>query len=249
LLVPLFAALGLGAAPAAAQVASPPPPNGDPLAPDYVDYGIHLGPAWRGSLGDGRFSSVGFGFGMTLDIGRAPFWLGAYADASFFPTKGGFVDPVSGEGASLDVISAGWRARVAVRIAPRLVLYPSLGAGFGWVSYSSGTCSPGILGYQPGNCHDADFHGLGIQANATLAYTWRFVALTLEPFRVSAFLFEHRDGPLTPYPPGYDYGVARNSVAFAASAGVSLDLSAMALALWSAVKRAGQAAAAAATSL
>lgn len=245
----LLATFALPAAPAAAQGAPGPPVSADPLALDYVEYGIHAGPVWRGSLGDDRFAPVGFGFGMTFDIGRAPFWLGAYADGSFFSTKDGFVDPVSGEGADLWAVSAGWRAKVAVRLAPRLYLFPSLGAGFGYVYYRSGSCPYVTLGYVPGNCHDADFHGLGVQGNATFAYTWRFVAVTLEPLRVSSYLFEHRTAPQTPYPPGYDYGVPRNSVAFAASAGLTIDLSALALALWSALKSAGQAAADAAKSL
>ncbi|HLK88540.1 MAG TPA: hypothetical protein VKZ18_01525 [Polyangia bacterium] len=248
----LFAPLGLSAAPAAAQgapVAAAPAASADPQALDYVDYGIHVGPVWRGSLGDDRFSPVGYGFGMTFDIGRAPYWLGAYADASFLRTKDGFVDPISGEGVDLWAISAGWRAKVAVRLAPRLYLFPSLGAGFGYVYYRSGACPYVTLGYVKGNCHDADFHGFGVQGSATFAYTWRFVAVTLEPLRVSGYLFEHRTAPLTPNPPGYDYGVARNSVALAASVGLSLDLSAMALAIWSAVKSAGQAAVSAAQSL
>jgi hypothetical protein len=246
----LAAAALLAAAPAHAQVAAAAPTaSTDPLALDYVDYGIHVGPAWRGGLGDSRFSPVGWGFGMTFDIGRAPYWLGAYADANFFSTKDGFVDPVSGEGADLWAVNAGWRAKLAVRVAPRLYLFPSVGAGFGQVFYRSGACYYVILGYIPGNCHDADFHGFGVQGNATFAYTWRFVALTLEPIRVSAFLFEHRTAPQVPYPAGYDYGVPRNSVTFAASAGVSVDLSAMAIAIWTAAKAAGDAAVAAAKSL
>src|SRR4051794_35448180 len=70
--------LALRAAPAAAADGAAPQQN--PLAPDYVDIGIHGGIAWRGNVADSRYAPFGFNLGATIDVGRAPFWGGIYAD-------------------------------------------------------------------------------------------------------------------------------------------------------------------------
>jgi hypothetical protein len=47
-------------------------------------------------------------------------------------------------------------------------------------------------------------------------------------------MFESDRSPA--HPAGYDYGIARNSVMFAAAIGVSVDPAAMVLAVWDAAK-------------
>jgi hypothetical protein len=244
-----FAAITAWTTPALAEGALEPPAapgttGADRLALDYVDVGIHGGPAWRGNLGDQRFSALGVGLGLTIDIGRAPYWLGIYSDVAIINAKDGVVDPTNNERPGLEAISAGGRAKVAVRLSPNIYLFPSLGAGFGQVDYFSGDCPLPHM-----NCNDAKFNGLALQADATLAYTWRFAALTLVPMRTTAFLFEHRASPMSPNPPGYSYGVPGSALLLGASVGLSLDLSAMAIGIWSALKGVAAGVSAAATSL
>ena len=239
-----FAAITACATPALADGAPPATSGANRLALDYVDVGVHGGPVWRGNLGDERFSALGVGVGLTIDIGRAPYWLGIYSDVAIINANDGVVDPTNNERPRLEAISAGWRAKVAVRLSPNLYLFPSLGAGFGQLDYASGDCQLPRM-----NCNDAKFNGLAIQADATLAYTWRFGALSLVPIRTTAFLFEHRASPMSPNPPGYSYGVPGSALLLGASVGLSLDLCAMAIGIWSAAKDVATGVRAAATSL
>jgi len=214
-----------------AMAADAPPGEANPLARDYVDIGLRGGPAWRGNTVDGRYSQFGPVLGLTIDIGRAPFWGGIYADIAQFDARAGAVDPKTGEPFTVRAISAGWRAKVAIRLAPRLYLFPALGAGVGHESYSSGhhaTSGPNVC-----NCNTAGFDGFSVTGEATFAYVWRFGAVTLQPLRVTGFMFESNRSVANP--PGYDYGVARNSVMLAAAIGVSVDPAAMVLAVWDAV--------------
>jgi hypothetical protein len=197
----------------------------NPLARDYVDLGLHFGPAWRGSVVDSRYSAVGYGLGMDLDIGRAPFWGGAYADVGVFSAKSGVRDPVNNDRPTVVLTSAGWRGKAAVRLSPRLFLMPALGAGFGVVDYQSGACGR----YTKGDCHDVRHAGLGIQATATFVYTWRFTAVTFEPLQFDAFLFERQTSSVGVPGSGESLGVSRHGVAVASFLGFSLDLSAMVL--------------------
>jgi hypothetical protein len=65
----------------------------NPLARVYVDLGVHFGPAWHGTTVDSRYSAVGVGGGMTLDIGRPPFWGGVHADVGMFKHPFAFNPP------------------------------------------------------------------------------------------------------------------------------------------------------------
>ena len=222
--------LALRAAPAAAADAAAPEPN--PLARDYVDIGIHGGIAWRGNVADSRYAPLGFNLGATIDIGRAPFWGGIYSDVSDFGGRNGVVDPVTDHSPGVRAISAGWRAKVAIRLAPRLYLFPALGAGFGRLQYYSSVVLPGPLYRVRSN--NASFNGFSVTADATFAYVWRFGAVIFQPLRVSSFMFESSRN--TPHPAGYDYGISRNSVMLAAAIGVSVDPAAMVLAVWDAAR-------------
>ncbi len=220
--------LGFGAAAAAAA----PAPEPNPLARDYVDIGIHSGIAWRGNVADSRYAPFGFNLGVTIDIGRAPYWGGIYADLADFGGRDGVVDPITDRSPQVIAISAGWRAKVAIRLAPHLYLFPALGAGFGRLEYDSSVVLPGPLYRVRSN--NATFNGFSVTADATFAYVWRFGAVTLQPLRVSSFMFESNRHP--PYPAGYDYGISRNSAILTAAIGVSADPAAMVLAVWDAVK-------------
>jgi hypothetical protein len=211
----------------AAVVASSPAAIPNPLDRDYVDLGLHFGPAFHGTVVDSRYSAVGYGGGMTLDIGRPPYWGGVYADVGMFSGKSGVVDPLNNERPKLGLTSAGWRGKAAIRLSPRLFVMPALGVGFGLVDYLSGACGR----YTKGNCHNARTIGLGIQATASFVYAWRFVAVTFEPLQVNSFLFERRSMSVVNALPdaGVDLGLSRHGVAFASSLGISLDLSAMVL--------------------
>jgi hypothetical protein len=224
--------LAIRAAPAAAADAAAAAPETNPLARDYVDLGIHGGIAWRGNVADSRYAPFGLNLGVTIDIGRAPYWGGIYADAAEFGGRDGVVDPITDRSPRVRAISAGWRAKVAIRLAPRLYLFPALGAGFGRLEYSSSVVLPGPVYRVRSNT--ASFDGFSVTADATFAYVWRFGAVTLQPLRVSSFLFESNRSP--PYPAGYDYGIARNSALLAAAVGVSVDPAAMVLAVWDTVK-------------
>lgn len=223
--------LALRAAPAAAADAAVPAPQPNPLARDYVDIGIHGGTAWRGNVADSRYAPFGFNLGATIDIGRAPFWGGIYADAADFAGRDGVVDPITDHSPRFRAISAGWRAKVAIRLAPRLYLFPALGAGFGRLEYHSSTVVPGPFYRVRSNT--ASFNGFSVTADATFAYVWRFGAVTFQPVRVSSFMFESNRS--LAYPAGYDYGISRNGVMLAAAIGVSVDPSAMVLAVRDAV--------------
>jgi hypothetical protein len=224
------AAFALRGAPAAAGDTPAPEPN--PLARDYVDVGLHGGVAWRGNLADSRYDPFGLNLGVTIDIGRAPFWGGIYSEGAIFNARGGVVDPTTNTAPEVWAISAGWRGKVAIRLAPRLYLFPSLGAGFGHVEYHSNAVLPGPFYRAISN--NAAFNGFSVTGEATIAYVWRFGAVTLQPVRVSGFMFESDRSPA--HPTGYDYGIARNSVMFAAAIGVSVDPAAMVLAIWDAAK-------------
>src|SRR4051812_28977244 len=224
------AALALRAAPAAAVDTAAPEPN--PLARDYVDMGLHGGVAWRGNVADGRYDPFGVNLGVTIDVGRAPFWGGIYSEGALFNARGSAVDPVTNSAPEIRAISAGWRGKVAIRLAPRLYLFPSLGAGFGRVEYRSSAALPGP-GYRFIS-NNAAFDGFSVTGEATFAYVWRFGAVTVQPLRVTGFMFESDRNPA--HPAGYDYGIARNSVMFAAAIGVSVDPAAMVLAVWDTAK-------------
>ena len=222
-----FALVGSSATTAAAE------PQPDPLARNYVDLGVHGGALLRGSLADARFNPIGYGFGATVDFGRAPFWGGAYVDVDFFGAESGVLDPYSGRPPSLVITSAGWRGKMAVRLGRAFYFFPALGAGFGIAGYRpNGPCS----GTLHPSCGGAEYHGFGIQADAVLAYRWRFGALTLEPIRFVAFLGEHpQDGrPASSQPGGY--GISARGAALGAGAGLTLDLSAMVLAVRDAIE-------------
>jgi hypothetical protein len=222
--------LALRAAPAAAADAAAPEPK--PLARDYVDIGIHGGIAWRGNVADSRYAAFGFNLGATIDVGRAPYWGGIYADVADFGGRDGVVDPVTDHSPRVRAISAGWRAKVAIRLAPHLYLFPALGAGFGRLEYYSSVVVPGPLYRVRSN--SASFNGFSVTADATFAYVWRFGAVVLQPLRVNSFMFESNRNP--PYPAGYDYGISRNGAILAAAIGVSVDPAAMVLALWDTVE-------------
>jgi hypothetical protein len=221
--------LAIRAAPAAAADAAAP----NPLARDYVDIGIHGGIAWRGNVADNtRYAPFGANLGATIDIGRAPYWGGIYADVADFGSRAGVVDPITDRSPKVVAISAGWRAKVAIQLAPRLYLFPALGAGFGRLEYHSSVVLPGPPYRIRSN--NASLDGFSVTADATFAYVWRFGAVTLQPLRVSSFMFESNRNP--PHPAGYDYGISRNSALLTAAIGVSVDPAAMVLAVWDAVE-------------
>lgn len=224
------AAFALRAVPAAAVDTAAPEQN--PLARDYVDIGLHGGVAWRGNVADSRYDPFGLNLGVTIDVGRAPFWGGIYSEGAIFNARGSVVDPVTNSAPQIWAISAGWRGKVAIRLAPRLYLFPSLGAGVGRVEYHSSAVVPGPFYRAISN--NAAFDGFSVTGEATFAYVWRFGAVTVQPLRVSGFMFESDRSPA--HPAGYDYGIARNSVMFAAAIGVSVDPAAMVLAVWDAAK-------------
>lgn len=228
LAVCVAAAIAADAAIAAAGE-TPPPGEPNPLARDYVDIGLRGGPAWRGNSADDRYSQFGWVLGMTIDIGRAPFWGGVYADIAQFDARAGVLDPASGQPPGVNAISAGWRAKTAVRLGPRLYLFPALGAGFGQQNYSSGHRMSGVC-----YCNTATFNGFSVTGEATFAYVWRFGAVTFQPLRATGFMFMSDRSPANP--PGYDYGIARHSVMLAATIGVSVDPAAMVLAVWDAAR-------------
>lgn len=217
---------------ATAAAADPPAAEPNPLARDYVDIGLHLGPAWRGNVADGRYAPFGLSGGATIDIGRAPYWGGIYSDVAIFDGRAGVLDPKTTQPVTLMTVSAGWRAKIAIRLTPRIYLFPALGAGFGHESYSSGH-RVFSNGADLCNCNTASFNGFSATGEATFAYVWRYGAVTLQPLRVNTFLgMSNRSVAV---PPGYDYGVAHNSLLFAAAIGVSVDPAAMVLAIWDAV--------------
>jgi hypothetical protein len=219
---------------APAPAAAPPPVAApDPLARDYVDIGIRGGLAWRGNTADSRYSPFGWGLGMTIDFGRAPFWGGIYADIAVFGARAGVVDPKVMDPPSVTAVSAGWRAKVAIRLAPRLYLFPALGAGFGREEYASGHYVRSDF-RRVCICNDAIFDGFNATGEATFAYVWRFGAVSFQPLRVTGFMFMHNRSAANP--PGYDYGISRNGVLLAATIGVSVDPAAMVLAVWDAAK-------------
>jgi hypothetical protein len=222
------AALGVATAAAADAVSAEP----NPLARDYVDIGLHAGLAWRGNVADSRYDPFGLNFGVAIDVGRAPFWGGIYADGADFGARSGVVDPATNDSPRIWAISAGWRGKVAIRLAPRVFLFPSLGAGFGRLEYHSSEVLPGP-GYRV-RTNNAAFDGFSVTGEATFAYVWRFGAVTFQPLRVTSFMFERNRS--VPYPAGYDYGVSRNGVMLAAAIGVSVDPAAMVLAVWDATK-------------
>jgi hypothetical protein len=236
----LFAGLALWAAltVSAPAVADNTPPSTvslptevpSPLASDYVDVGLHAGPAWRGNAVDSRYSAFGYGLGMTLDIGRAPYWGGVYVDVGILNSKAGVVDPANNEKPSIILTSGGYHGKVAIRLSPRLYFMPAVGVGVGISDYRSGQC----LKHVKENCHDVRYIGLGVQADATFIYMWRFAALTVEPLRISASLFERQSDSVmgaVGTAPGDTLGLARNGVSLGAAVGFSLDLSAMVLAM------------------
>jgi hypothetical protein len=217
---------------ATAAAADPPAAEPNPLARDYVDIGLHVGPAWRGNVADGRYDPFGWSAGATIDIGRAPYWGGVYSDVAIFDARAGTVDPKTNDPPEVTVISAGWRAKVAVRLTPRIFLFPALGAGFGHVGYSSGHRVVSGIG-SVCNCNTAGFDGFSATGEATFAYVWRYGAVTFQPLRVSTFLgMSNRSVAV---PAGYDYGVAHSGVLLAAAVGVSVDPAAMVLAIRDAI--------------
>ena len=214
-----------------AQAAAPDAgPGDDPLRRNYVDLGINGGPTWLGNVGDGRWSPVGISLGTRLSVGRAPYWGCVYVDAAFFSARDGVVNPVNNERPSLLTTSAGWCGKVAIRLAPRLYLFPMVGAGFGVLDYSSGYRGR----YTPQDQIEARLLGLGIQAEATLVYRWRFGALTLQPIRATAYLFEHLDtyDNVSASGSGSAFGLARHGLSLGASIGLSVNLSAITLAIY-----------------
>jgi len=220
--------------PAAWAAAGDTAPGDDPLKRNYVDLEIHTGPTWIGNVGDQRWSPIGFGFGTRLSVGRAPYWGCIYVDASFMSARAGVVDPVNNEHPDLLMTSAGWCGKVAIHLAPRLYLFPMLGAGFGVLDYRSGS---GGHNYAQ-DLNEARVIGLGIQAEATLEYKWRYGALTLQPIRGTAYLFEHLStyNGVDANGSGTLYGLARHGISLGASIGLSLDLSGIALAIYDSVR-------------
>ena len=209
-------------------------PGDDPLKRNYVDLEIHGGPTWIGSVGDARWSPIGFGVGTRLSVGRAPYWGCVYVDASFISARPGVVDPVNNEHPDLVMTSAGWCGKVAIRLAERLYLFPMLGAGFGVLDYASGSRGR----HTAQDLNQARVSGLGIQAEATLEYKWRYGALTLQPIRATAYLFEHVStyNGVDAGGSGSVFGLARHGVSLGASIGLSVDLSGIALAIYDSVR-------------
>lgn len=215
-----------------AMADEPPPAEPNPLARDYVDIGLHGGPAWRGNVVDSRYSPFGVSAGATIDVGRAPYWGGIYSEVAQFDGQNGFVDPATNLPPRVRAISAGARAKLAIRLTPRLYLFPSLGAGFGRLDYSSGHyVISGGSNYC--NCNTAAFDGFSVTGDATFAYVWRFGAVTFQPLRLTGLMFLSNQN--APHPAGYGYGVSPNGAVLAAAIGVSVDPAAMVLAIWDAV--------------
>jgi len=216
--------------PAAWAAAGDTAPGDDPLKRNYVDLEIHTGPTWIGNVGDQRWSPVGFGFGTRVSVGRAPYWGCIYVDAAFVSARPGVVDPNNHEHPNLLMTSAGWCGKVAIRLTQHLYLFPMVGAGFAILDYSAGSRAPRT--FQVGN--EARVSGVGIQAEATLEYKWRYAGLTLQPIRATAYLFEH----LTEYNDvaasgsASAFGLARHGISLGASIGLSVDLSAIVLAIY-----------------
>ena len=104
-----------------------------------------------------------------------------------------------------------------------------VGAGFGVLDYASGS---GRRGRQ--DLNQVRLIGLGIQAEATLVYRWRFGALTLQPIRATAYLFEHVNtyNNVAATGNGSAFGLSRNGVSLGAAIGLSVDLSAISLAIY-----------------
>jgi hypothetical protein len=219
--------------PAAWAAAADAGPADDPLKRNYVDLEIHAGPTWIGNVGDQRWSPIGFGFGTRISVGRAPYWGCIYVDAAFVSARPGVVDPGNNEHPNLLMTSAGWCGKVAIRLAQHLYLFPMVGAGFAILDYTAGVRGRHTFG--TGN--EARVEGLGIQAEATLEYKWRYGGLTLQPIRATAYLFEH----LTEYNDvgasgsGGVFGLARHGIALGASIGLSVDLSGITLAIYDSV--------------
>jgi hypothetical protein len=205
------------------------------LARDYVDVEAHGGVAWLGSAGDDRWSSVGPSFGVAIDVGRAPLWGGIYVDVALFDAKSGVVDPETGRSPLLVATSAGWHGKAAVRLGGSLYFIPSLGAGFGVLDYEGGSADPhGKAG------RFVRYQGLGTQLDARFVYAWRYGALTFEPLRVSAFLFQSRSGSVGVPSDSGDVGVSRNGVSYGAALGLSLNASEVAISLWEALRGAAR---------
>jgi hypothetical protein len=219
---------------AASAAAADAGPGDDPLKRNYVDLEIHAGPTWIGNVGDQRWSPTGLGFGTRISVGRAPYWGCVYVDVSLISARPGVVDPVNNEHPDLVMTSAGWCGKVAVRLTQRLYLFPMLGAGFAVLDYRSG--SSGRNSAQDEN--EARLIGVGIQAEATLEYKWRYGALTLQPIRATAYLFEHltERNFFDTSGNGSVYGLARHGISLGASIGLSVDLSGITLAIYDSVR-------------
>jgi len=221
-------------APAAWAAAADAGPGDDPLRRNYVDLEVHFGPTWIANVGDARWSPIGFGFGTRVSVGRAPYWGCIYVDTSFISARPGVVDPANNERPDLVMTSAGWCGKVAIRLAPRLYLFPMFGGGFAVLDYTSG--SRGRHSAQDEN--QARVIGLGLQAEATLEYKWRYGALTLQPIRATAYLFEHvsEHNFVDTSGSASVFGLARHGISLGASIGLSLDLSGIALAIYDSVR-------------
>jgi hypothetical protein len=202
----------------------------DILARDYVDIELHGGPAWRGNALDDRYSPVGYGLGMTFDIGKAPYWGGIYVHVGIFNSKEGIVDPANGEKPFVALSSAGYRGKLAIRLSHRLYFMPAVGVGVGVMDYASGACDRHAI-QSKHDCHDIRHAGLGIQADATFVYAWRYGALTVQPLGMSTFLFERQlaSTGVVATAGGDSLGLPRHGVWFGTFVGFSLDLSAMVL--------------------
>ena len=170
-------------------------------------------------------------FGVVIDAGRPPYWGGIYVDVALFDAKSGVVDPETGERPLLVATSAGWHGKAAVHIAGSLYFMPSLGAGFGVLDYEGGSADPRGKGGRL-----IRYQGLGVPLDPRFVYSWRFGALSLEPLRVSAFLFQSRSGSVGVPSDSGQVGVSRNGVSLGASVGLSLNVSAVAISIWEAVR-------------
>jgi hypothetical protein len=213
--------------PVAAAV--PPPPS--PLAADYVDIEAHGGVAWLGTAGDDRWASTGGSFGATVDFGRAPTWGGVYVDVALYGVRNGVVDPTTGTAPRLVTTSAGWHGKAAVHLGRSFYFMPSAGIGFGVLDYDSGTTDPRGRGARL-----ARYQGLGLQLDARFVHAWRFGALTFVPLRIDAFLRERHSGSVGVPSDGGPFGISSNGVSLGASLGLSVDLSAMVIAVWEGVR-------------
>ena len=167
-------------------------------------------------------------------MGRAPYWGCVYVDIAFFSARDGVVDPVNNERPHVLTTSAGWCGKIAIRLTPRLYLFPMVGGGFGVLDYTSGSSGP----HTAQDLNEARATGLGLQAEATLVYKWRFGALTLQPIRATAFLFEglNEHNYVSASGNGSAFGLNRHGISLGASVGLSVDLSAMALAIYDSIR-------------